>query len=162
MKALRDPPPGPVQIRRTTLGNLIRNAMNIWYEQLVTVIVPRHAILYNEKTKIGYPIWQRCWVDRPGYKLGVGVVYATAESASQTDEPDTMILYAEDSRPSTLCRNEDWILATEDLTPPKDSLQHLAALVIAKHWSKYSEDDKEEIWERTLLTKKWKDMLAVK
>lgn len=173
MKALRDPPPPPPDYtpKRTTLGALMRKSYDsVHYDQLVTLILPRHVFLWNETEKKGYAIYQRAWVVK-GHERLVAAVY----QAKDVDEnPTTCLLKAPGPFASDHFESTDgFVLATEDLTPPKDSLQYRAAMCIARHWGTddpahegktrmYNEAERERIWERTLLIKKWREMAEEK
>ena len=156
MRALNDPPPDYTP-KRTTLGALFRKHQHIWHEQLATLILPRHVLVLHEKEKTGYPVWQRVWVKDPDTSSVrvVGVTYAPEYGK------DVLLgLIPDGPLANQYFRDEDFVLATEDLTPPKDSLQYRAALCIARNWDRYKEEEKERVWDRTLLTKKWKEMVT--
>lgn len=161
MKALKDPPPPPVTTQRTTLGALFRRTIDRSWHPWVTLILPRHCFLLNEKTRNAYPVIQRVWVEHPETKALCVIVVVRRE-----DDPEPVMLGLLRERlfepfvyrPSDNAA-EPLVLATNQRTAACDSLQYRAARVIAENWESYSEEARETICDATLLTDEWDALL---
>ena len=160
MNVLNDrPPTPPPPPRMTTLGELARDSYKsayeyLKYDQLITLIFPRHAFLLDHKTKTAYPVWQRAWIRCPENDM-IGVVAVINNSEAEDDTPRMVNLIPDGRRPCNTFKCGDLELSTEDVTPPHKSLQYLAAKCIAKNWEGYTREEQERIWDKTLLVNNW-------
>lgn len=150
MHGFSDLPPKPFRVKRTTLGKLMWRAANRPINQFTSLLVPRHAMMWNKETGETFPVWQKCTLLPPGAPLYVGVVYDDGGM-----DPRVEVLLADTCMDPFHTPDRKLTLATRDKTPSKKSLVWLAARTIALNWDSYDEDSRELIWTTTLMTVDW-------